>query len=94
MKLLTIAVLVLAFIVGGVIGQRRIDRLAKATSVPGTVVGFERRSTAATSLPSSPLASSPSHRQRWPLAVRCPARVLGYATPAEALNDYLVATTT
>lgn len=47
MKALNFAFLLLglAFIVGGVIGQRRTDRLAKATSVPGTIVGFERRST-------------------------------------------------
>ena len=44
MKLLTIAGLAfgLAFIVGGVLGQRRIHRLAKATSVSGTIVGIER----------------------------------------------------
>jgi Protein of unknown function (DUF3592) len=44
MKLLIIAGLVfgLAFAVGGALAQRRIHRLAKATSVPGTIVGFER----------------------------------------------------
>ena len=47
MKLLTIAGLVfgLAFAVGGALAKRRIHRLAKATSVPGTIVGFERQTT-------------------------------------------------
>src|SRR5215469_5508587 len=47
MKPLTIAVLVLglAFVAGGGLSQRRIHRLAKQTSVSGTIVGFAREST-------------------------------------------------
>ena len=38
-------ILGLAFTMGGILGHRRISRLAKASNVPGTIVGSERRFT-------------------------------------------------